>query len=107
MEDNVKIKSESEKLYNDKQKQTINNIKIMAMDIKTGTGDMKDYRLKVGYQFYLIRQTQGWSVEQVAEMADVKPSTVEKIEAGAFNVPLDVLAKVADVLGCELTIKEK
>ena len=79
----------------------------MITEIKTGTGDMKDYRYQVGQQFAMVREEQGWSVEQVAKMADVKPATIEKIEAGAFNVPLDVLAKVADVLGCELTIKEK
>ena len=76
-------------------------------EIKTGKGDMSEYRVQVGYQLYLIRQTQGWSIEQVAVMADVKPATIEKIEAGVFNVPLDVLAKVADVLGCDIKIKER
>ena len=38
-------------------------------------------------------------------MAEVKAQTIEKIEAGAFNVPLDVMAKVADVLGCVLYVK--
>lgn len=64
-------------------------------------------RKDLGAQLRAKREEQGWSVEQVAKMADVKSVTIEKIEAGAFNVPLDVLAKVADVLGCELTIKEK
>lgn len=76
----------------------------MNMDIKIS---INDYRVQVGYQFYLIRQTQGWSIEQVATMADVKPATIEKIEAGVFNVPLDVLAKVADVLGCDIKIEER
>ena len=64
-------------------------------------------RVRIGEMFRQQREQQGWSIEQVATMADVMPATIEKIEAGAFNVPLDVLAKVADVLGCELTIKEK
>ena len=64
-------------------------------------------RRKIGVQFREHREAEGWSVEQAAEMADVKPATVEKIEAGVFNVPLDVLARVADVLGCELSIKSK
>ena len=40
-------------------------------------------------------------------MADVKERTIEKIENGVFNIPIDVLAKVADVLGCDLVIKER
>ena len=40
-------------------------------------------------------------------MSGVKVQTVEKIEAGAFNVPADILAKVADVLGYYLTIKPR
>jgi len=40
-------------------------------------------------------------------MSGVKVQTVEKIEAGAFNVPADILAKVADVLGYYLTIQPR
>lgn len=48
------------------------------------------------------REALGWSVEQIAQMADIKPVTVEKIEAGAFNVTFDIIARVADVLSCEV-----
>lgn len=65
------------------------------------------YRLQIGIQMKMQREAQGWSVEQVATMADVKPATIEKIEAGAFNVPMDLLARVADVLGCKLVLKEQ
>ncbi len=53
------------------------------------------------------REKQGWTCQQVADMSGVKVQTVEKIEAGAFNVPADILAKVADVLGYYLTIKPR
>lgn len=65
------------------------------------------HRIVLGNQFRQKRKEQGWSVEQVAEMADVKPKTIEKIEFGAFNVPFDVLARVADVLGCDLVFRER
>lgn len=65
------------------------------------------HRRKIGVQFREQREADGWSVEQVAMMADVKSATIEKIEAGVFNVPLDVMARVADVLGCDLIIKAK
>ena len=73
----------------------------MEMEVKT------ESRKRVGAQLRQQREEQGWTIAQVAEMVGVKFSTVEKIEAGVFNVPLDVLAKVAEVLGCELTIKTK
>lgn len=65
------------------------------------------HRIDIGAQLRAKREEQGWSVEQVATMADVKPQTVEKIENGVFNVPLDVLAQVADVLGCDLVFRER
>ena len=40
-------------------------------------------------------------------MTDVKVATIEKIEAGAFNVPLDIINKYAEVLGCEVRITTK
>lgn len=66
--------------------------------------ELTKYRAQIGIQFRMQREAQGWTVEQVATMADVKPVTIEKIEAGAFNVPLDMLTRVADVIGCEVKI---
>lgn len=72
--------------------------------METNTEMNKQHRKKIGMQFKEKRVEAGWSVEQMATMADVKPVTVEKIEAGAFNVPLDILNRLAVVLGGELQI---
>ena len=64
-------------------------------------------RKRVGARLKQIREEYGWSVEQVALMAYVRPATIEKIEAGVFNVPLDVLASVSNVLDSELVIRER
>lgn len=66
----------------------------------------KEQRKRLGEKFRRVREEQGWSTEQVSLMSDLTAATVEKIEAGAFNVPLDVLVRVADVLGVELTVQE-
>lgn len=66
-----------------------------------------DFRRRIGREIAELREEQGWSTEQVAEMAGVKPQTIEKIEQGAFNVPMDVLEKVAGVIGGYVTIKTK
>lgn len=67
----------------------------------------KVHRKELGEQFKSLREEQGWSIEQVALMADVRESTIVKIEAGAFNVPMDILARVADIYSADLTIKER
>ena len=64
-------------------------------------------RKRIGIQFREQREQQGWTIEQVATMADVNVATIEKIEAGAFNVPLDIINKYAEVLGCEVRIITK
>ena len=65
-----------------------------------------EQRQRIGQQFRSEREAQGWSTEQVATMAGVTQRNVEKIEAGIYNVPFDVLARVADVLGCEVGLKQ-
>ena len=65
-----------------------------------------EQRQRIGEQFRSEREAQGWSTEQVATMAGVTQRNVEKIEAGIYNVPFDVLARVADVLGCEVGLKQ-
>jgi transcriptional regulator with XRE-family HTH domain len=65
-----------------------------------------EQRQRIGQQFKTEREAQGWSTEQVATMAGVTQRNVEKIEAGIYNVPFDVLARVAEVLGCEVGLKQ-
>ena len=64
-------------------------------------------REQLGRDFRETRTALGWSVEQVAQMAGVKPVTIEKIEAGKFNVSLDIMVRVADVLSSDVTLKER
>ena len=61
-----------------------------------------EQRKRVGSMLKARREREGWSREQVAEMADLTADTVRKVEEGAFNVPLDVLQKIADIYGCEI-----
>lgn len=66
---------------------------------------MKDKsRVEFGRQVARLRRQSLLTVEQLASMADLKPITVQHIEDGAFNVPFDVLNRIAVVLGGELKI---
>ena len=67
---------------------------------------MKDEQLrqKIGEQIRKQREEQGWEVEQVATMAGVKALTIQKIEQGQISLPLDILAKVANVLNLKIEL---
>ena len=61
-------------------------------------------RQKFGRQVARLRRQSMLTVEQLAQMADIKPVTLKHIEQGAFNVSFDILNRLAVVLGGELQI---
>lgn len=64
-------------------------------------------RVNLGDQLRSVRESQGWSVEQVAKMADITECNVRKIEDGRYNVPMDIICRLADVLNCKLELRRK
>lgn len=68
---------------------------------------MESNRKKIGEQVRRIREEQGWTVDQLAVMCDVKRQTVAKIEEGVFNVPIDVIGKVCDALNVKMVLIEQ
>ena len=66
---------------------------------------MKDKsRVKFGKMVARLRKQQSLTVEQLADMAGLKPATVQNVEEGSFNFPFDILNRIAVVLGGELQI---
>ena len=61
-------------------------------------------RARFGAQVASLRNQSNWSQAELAEAAGLKECTVRNIERGAFNVPFDVINRIAVVLGCELKI---
>ena len=61
-------------------------------------------RVAFGQHLAAIRRKYWLTQDQLAEMAALKQVTVKNIEEGAFNVPFDVLNRLAVVLGGELQI---
>lgn len=61
-------------------------------------------RQKFGEHVCRLRSQAGWSQKELAKAAGLKDCTVRNIERGAFNVPFDVLNRLAVVLGGELKI---
>ena len=66
---------------------------------------MKDpQRVKFGRQVERLRKQAKWSQAELASAADLREVTVRNIEKGSFNVPFDVMNRIAVVLGGELRI---
>lgn len=61
-------------------------------------------RLKFGQHVARLRRQSMMTQEQLAEAAGLRACTVRNLEDGKFNVPFDVLNRVAVVLGGELQI---
>lgn len=65
----------------------------------------KENRKRIGMELKAIRELQGWSTDQVGMMAGVKGVTVEKVEAGVFDVKMDIITNIASCLGYVIALK--
>ena len=64
-------------------------------------------RESIGKQIRLYREKKGISQEELAEMLEIKKSTISKIESGKFAITVDYLAKLAWYLDFNISIVEK
>jgi len=64
-------------------------------------------RERIGYRVEELRKAAGMTQGELAEKCSMSRATVNKIEAGKFSVGLDLIAKIARVLGGELDIVKK
>lgn len=67
---------------------------------------LSDKRKAMGESIRAMRTAQGWTQEQLAEIAGITASNLGRIEAGKYAVSLDVLNKIAGALSAELRIVE-
>lgn len=62
-------------------------------------------RVRIGAQLLSSMLMRGYTYEQVAEMTGLKVATVQKIMDGMYNVGIDELTSIADVLGIKLNLE--
>ena len=68
---------------------------------------LNEKRKAMGESIRAMRTAQGWTQEQLAEIAGITSSNLGRIEAGRYAVSLDILNKIAGALGAELRMIEK
>lgn len=67
----------------------------------------QEVRRKIGTQISEARERKGYSIRELAAKCGVSYVTISKIENGKFNVGLDVIARIASVLGLEVELVMK
>lgn len=63
-----------------------------------------EQRRKFGKHVATLRKQARWSQLELAQAAGLTENTIRKIEQGRFNVPFDVINRIAVVLGGDLQI---
>jgi len=79
----------------------------MHTELTAAETQVKDYRLKLGDEIKLTREQRGYSREQLAEMMEIKPETILKIESGKFTITVDYLVRFSIILDHEFRVIEK
>ena len=67
---------------------------------------LKEKRKAMGESIREMRCAQGWTQEQLAQFAGITTSNLGRIEAGRYDVSLDILNKIAVGLNAEIRIVE-
>lgn len=67
---------------------------------------LNEKRKVMGERIREMRTAQGWTQEQIAEIAGITTSNLARIEAGRYAVSLDILNKIAVALNAELRMIE-
>lgn len=68
---------------------------------------LSDNRALLGQQLTDIRKERGLTQQQVADASGMQRPHIARIEAGKYNVGIDILAKVAAALGCSIEVTPK
>lgn len=64
-------------------------------------------RKRIGKRIADIRKEKGYTTRELADKCGVHFSNVGKIERGTYNVSIDILSKIADVLGIEISFEAR
>ena len=72
-----------------------NGVKFMGMS----SGDRQGERTRIGKKIRQIREEKGIEAKDLAKLANIDAANLSRIEQGKYSVGLDILSKIAFVLG--------
>lgn len=64
-------------------------------------------RERIGKMVAEMRNSKGYTIRELAGLCGVSYQNITKIENGRYNVSIDILSKVANTLGYEISFEER
>lgn len=64
-------------------------------------------RLRIGKRIAAIRSEKNLSQSDLAKLTGMTPGNISRIESGRYSTGIDILSRIADVLGYRLEFEEK
>lgn len=77
-----------------------NGVSFMGMS----SGDRQGERSRIGKKIRSIREEKGIEAKDLAKLAKIDAANLSRIEQGKYSVGLDILSKIAFVLGCQVDL---
>jgi DNA-binding Xre family transcriptional regulator len=77
-----------------------NGVSFMGMS----SGDRQGERTRIGKKIRQIREEKGIEAKYLAKLANIDAANLSRIEQGKYSVGLDILSRIAFVLGCQIDI---
>jgi transcriptional regulator with XRE-family HTH domain len=71
------------------------------------TEQLQDNRLRIGQRIAEIRDARGITQRDLSEITGLNPANISKLEGGKYNVSIDILARIAAALECQVELIEK
>jgi len=68
------------------------------------SGDRQGERARIGKKMRQIREEKGIEAKDLAKLANIDAANLSRIEQGRYSVGLDILSRIAFVLGCQIDI---
>ena len=78
----------------------LNGVSFMGMS----SGDRQGERTRIGKKIRQIREEKGIDAKDLAKLANIDAANLSRIEQGKYSVGLDILSRIAFVLGCQIDI---
>lgn len=60
------------------------------------------HRVLLGDRLKEVRESRGMTLEELGTLTGLRPKNIENIEAGRFDVTIDILGNIGDALGCHV-----
>jgi DNA-binding Xre family transcriptional regulator len=78
----------------------LNGVSFMGMS----SGDRQGERTRIGKKIRKIREEKRIEAKDLAKLANIDAANLSRIEQAKYSVGLDILSRIAFVLGCQIDI---